>query len=677
MKINLYPKLAFDGVKKNSRLYIPYLVTCVLMVSIYYIIHFLGNSGVMKGMPGGGTATQMMQMGSVVMAIFGTIFLFYTQSTLIKGRKKEFGLYSILGMNKSSIGRVLFFETMIIWGISVIIGLIVGIGLSKLAELGFTKLIEVPTRYTFYISGTSVVSTIVIFTIIFFLIYINSVRQIRFANPTQLVTAGRAGEKPPKANLIVGILGLIVLGVGYYIALRIKQPLSALLWFFGAALLVTIGTYLILIAGSVILCKLLQKNKNYYYKTNHFVSVSSMMYRMKRNGASLASICILLTMILVMLSSTSALYTGSEECLDARYPNDIGAFACKYGYDEGVSDLSDRLENVLESVSEAHGAEVTNKVTYSTYSISGYLENSKLQIKLNSMTDMAFIDYDKVAQIQFLDKEVYNSVFGNDIDLNPGEVLVGTSKHVEIGDVFTIGETEFNVVGRIDDKIGDIDKTVESAASPTVFVIVNDVDSVAQQYIQYKDYDGEDMLAWFWYCRFDTGLDADGQVALAEELDTAFRDELDGFGFSNFYAESHEAERDDFVGTFGGLFFLGIMLSMIFLLSCVIIIYYKQVSEGFEDRANFEIMQKVGMTKREIRDSINSQMFTVFMIPIILAVVHLLVVLPIVNKLLMLFGLFNFPRLLITSGVCVLLCGVFYGVIYKITSNAYYRIVSD
>jgi putative ABC transport system permease protein len=254
---------------------------------------------------------------------------------------------------------------------------------------------------------------------------------------------------------------------------------------------------------------------------------------------------------------------------------------------------------------------------------------------------------------------------------------VGTSKHVEIGDVFTIGETEFNVVGRIDDKIGDIDKTVESAASPTVFVIVNDVDSVAQQYIQYKDYDGEDMLAWFWYCRFDTGLDADGQVALAEELDTAFRDELDGFGFSNFYAESHEAERDDFVGTFGGLFFLGIMLSMIFLLSCVIIIYYKQVSEGFEDRANFEIMQKVGMTKREIRDSINSQMFTVFMIPIILAVVHLLVVLPIVNKLLILFGLFNFPRLLITSGVCVLLCGVFYGVIYKITSNAYYRIVSD
>ena len=677
MKLNLYPKLAFDGVKKNGRLYVPYLVTCVLMVSVYYILHFLGNSGVMKGMPGGGTATQMLQMGTGVMSIFGAIFLFYTQSTLIKGRKKEFGLYNILGMNKRSIGRILFFETLIIWGISIVAGLIVGIGLSKLAELGFTKLIEVPTRYSFSISGSSVVASIITFTIIFFLIYINSVRQIGFANATQLVTAGRAGEKPPKANWIVGILGLLILGTGYYIALRIKQPLSALLWFFGAALLVTIGTYLVLIAGSVVLCKLLQKNKNYYYKTNHFVSVSSMTYRMKRNGASLASICILLTMILVMLSSTSALYTGSEECLDVRYPNEIGAFACKYGYDEGVVNLGKRLDEALKSVAEAQGAKITNNTTYYTYSISGYLENSSVQVTLNSMTNMAFIDYDKVAQIQFIDMDIYNRVFGNNVTLEPGEVLLGTAKNVEIGDVFIVGDTEFHVVGRIDDKIGEIDKTVEVAVSPTVFVIVNDVDSVAQQFAQYKDYDGEPMLAWFWYCRFDTGLDADGQVALAEELYNTLRNEFGGLGFSNFYCESHEAERDDFVGTFGGIFFLGIMLSIIFLVSCVIIIYYKQVSEGFEDRANFEIMQKVGMTKNEIKDSINSQMFTVFMIPIILACLHLAVILPIVNKLLMLFGLFNMPRLLITSAVCVILCGVFYAIIYKITSNAYYRIVSQ
>ena len=677
MKINLYPKLALDGVKKNSRLYIPYLVTCVLMVSVYYILHFLGNSGVMNGMPGGGTATQMMQMGTVVMSLFGAIFLFYTQSTLIKGRKKEFGLYSILGMNKRSIGRVMFFETLIIWAISVVAGLTVGIGLSKLAELGFTKLIEVPTRYTFSISGSSVVAAIITFTVIFFLIYIDSVRQIGFANPTQLVTAGRAGEKPPKANWIVGILGLIILGTGYYVALRIKQPLAALLWFFGAAILVTIGTYLVLIAGSVVLCKLLQKNKKYYYKTNHFVSVSSMTYRMKRNGAGLASICILLTMILVMLSSTSALYTGSEECLNMRYPNEIGAFACKYGYDESLDDLGNRLDDILKTVSESQGAEVTNNVTYSTYSISGYLDNSSLQITLNSMSEMAFIDYDKVAEIQFLDQEVYNRVFGNDVSLAPGEVLVGASKNVEIGDVLTVGDTEFNVVGRIDEKVKDIDKTVEVAVSPSLYVIVNDVNSVAQQFTKYEDYDGEPMLAWFWYCRFDTGLDADGQVALAEELDNTLSAELEGLNFSNFYCESHEAERDDFVGTFGGLFFLGIMLSLIFLVSCVIIIYYKQVSEGFEDRANFEIMQKVGMTKKEIKDSINSQMFTVFMIPITLACLHLLVILPIVNKLLMLFGLFNFKRLLITSAVCVLLCGLFYGVIYKITSNAYYKIVSD
>ena len=303
--MSFYIKLATDGMRKNGRLYTPYLVTCMLMVAVFYILHFLGNSGVMEGMPGGHTATDMMQMGTYIMTVFGLLFLFYTQGVLIKGRKKEFGLYSILGMNKSNIGKIIFFETVITWAIAVIGGLAAGIGLSKLAEMGFTKMIEVPTRYTFSVSMTSVVMTLIVFTVIFFLIYLNSVRQVRFSSPIELVRADKAGEKPPKANWIVGVPGLVILGAGYFIALRIQQPMAALMWFFVAVILIIIGTYLVLIAGSVILCRVLQKNRNYYYRTNHFISVSSMAYRMKRNGAGLASICILLTMILVMLSSTS------------------------------------------------------------------------------------------------------------------------------------------------------------------------------------------------------------------------------------------------------------------------------------------------------------------------------------------------------------------------------------
>ena len=676
MKAGFYPKMAVVGMRKNGRLYVPYMITCILMVAMFYILHFLGFSGVMNGMAGGGTATDMVAMGSYIMAIFSTIFLFYTQSTLIKGRKKEFGLYSILGMNKRNIGKIIFWETAITGVISIVVGLLAGIGLSKLAELGFTKLIAVPTRYEFSVSGSSVVTTLILFTVIFFFIYLNTVRQVRFANPIQLINAGKAGEKPPKANWVVGILGLLFLGAGYAIALKIEQPISALMWFFVAVILIIIGTYLCLIAGSVIMCKLLQKNKKYYYKTNHFVSVSSMAYRMKRTGASLASICILLTMILVMLSSTISLYTGSEQCLDARYPNEIGAFACKYGYDETLPSQGERLDEILMKTAEENGATVTNNYTYFVYSISGYFENDRLEVNLNSLTDMAFIDYDKVAQIQFLDDDDYNRIFGHNVKVNPGETILGTAKKISIGNEVTIGDVSFKVAERFDDRVSEIDPMAAGAASPTIYMIVDDVEEVAKNFIQYKDYNGEPMLAWFWYCRFDTGLDDEGQIALAETLAGKVKEELQGKGFSNYYCESHEAERGDFVSTFGGLFFLGIILSIIFLVSCVVIIYYKQISEGFEDQARFGIMQKVGMNDDEIKKSVNSQMLTVFMIPVIFACVHLAVVLPIVNKLLMLFGLFNFGLLLICAAVCVLICGLFYAAIYKVTSNAYFRIVS-
>lgn len=676
MKAGFYPKMAVGGMRKNGRLYAPYMITCILMVAMFYILHFLGFSGVMNGMAGGSTATDMVAMGSYIMAIFSTIFLFYTQSTLIKGRKKEFGLYSILGMNKRNIGKIIFWETAITGIVSIVVGLLAGIGLSKLAELGFTKLIAVPTRYEFSVSGSSVVTTLMLFTVIFFFIYLNTVRQVRFANPIQLISAGKAGEKPPKANWVVGILGLLILGTGYAIALKIEQPLSALVWFFVAVILIIIGTYLCLIAGSVIMCKLLQKNKKYYYKTNHFVSVSSMAYRMKRTGASLASICILLTMILVTLSSTTSLYTGSEQCLDARYPNEIGAFACKYGYDETLPSQGERLDEILKTTAEENGATVTNNYTYFVYSISGYFENDRLEVNLNSLSNLAFIDYDKVAQIQFLDDDDYNRIFGHNVKVNPGETILGTAKKISIGNEVTIGDVSFKVAERFDDGVSEIDPMAAGAASPTIYMIVDDVEEVAKNYIQYKDYNGEPMLAWFWYCRFDTGLDDEGQIALAETLAGKIKEELQGKGFSNYYCESHEAERGDFVSTFGGLFFLGIILSIIFLVSCVVIIYYKQISEGFEDQARFGIMQKVGMNDDEIKKSVNSQMLTVFMIPVIFACIHLAVVLPIVNKLLMLFGLFNFGLLLLCAAVCVLVCGLFYAAIYKVTSNAYFRIVS-
>lgn len=684
MKIGFYPKMAVSGMRKNGRLYLPYIVACILMVAVFYIMHLLGFSKMLENFQGSGTAREMLKLGTYIMAIFGTLFLFYTQSTLIKGRLKEFGLYSVLGMNRKNLGKIIFFESLITGFISIAGGLLIGIGLSKLAELGFRKMVGLDSSYKFIISGESILCTVIVYGLIFFLIFLNAVRQVRFARTINLINSDKAGEKPPKANWFVGILGLLLLGSGYVLALKIKQPLSALAVFFAAVILVIIGTYLVLIAGSVLLCRILQKNKSYYYKTNHFVSVSSMAYRMKRNGAGLASICILLTMILVMISSTSALYVNREETLNNQYPRHINLSAGNEGYSDSYGETTGKVMNGINKEVEDYGAKVTNSFSYITCSITGYFEDGKLRLDLDPikmidedpLKNMASIDYDKVTQVFFFDVDDYNRLTGNNESLSSGEILAGVVGKLQFGNELTIGDETFKVAKKLDHRQGNFKHTMKNLILSTLIVVVDDLGEVATRYNRYVEGSGEKMLEWEWYYAFDTDLDDDKQVILCSQLKDYVRDELYQQQFHAVRCESRVGERQDFVETFGGLFFLGILLSVIFLVSCVLIIYYKQISEGFEDQSRFGIMQKVGMTRENIKKSINSQMLTVFLIPIIFACMHLAAVLPIIHKLLQLFGHNNMPLLLICAGICVAVCGIFYAVIYKLTSNAYYRIVS-
>ena len=675
MKAGLYPKIAADGIRKNGRLYIPYFITCILMVALFYIMHMLGFSGMLSNFEGASTASDMLKLGTIIMAVFGTIFLFYTQSTLVKGRLKEFGLYSVLGMNRRNLGRIIFFETLISWLIAMTGGLIAGIGLSKLAELGFMRLIAVEVSYKFTLSVPSLVTTVIVYSVIFFLIYLNAVRRVRFASTINLIRSDKEGEKPPKANWVVGILGFVILASGYYIAIKIKQPLSALIWFFIAVILTIIGTYLVLIAGSVLLCRILQKNKKYYYKTTHFVSVSSMAYRMKRNGASLASICSLITMILVMISSTSALYINREETLMNHYPRHINAYASKYGYDKDYGEIAEKLKSSIVEKTREYGATAKNETYFFNYCLSGYFENSCLDLDINPMENFATIDYDKVAQVYFFDVDTYNRLTGENESLSEGKVIAVIDGKVDVNDELKIGKETFDVIKKTDNSKAKLRNAVSTNVVSTIYVIVDDVDKAASLYKDYKDPTGSPMLSWYWVYDFDIDLDEEHQTELGNKLNKLMHDELTSKRFVN-YCDSRVYQRNDFIKTFGGLFFLGILLSIIFLVSCVLIIYYKQISEGFEDQSRFGIMQKVGMTKENIKKSINSQMLTVFLIPIIFACMHLAAVLPIIHKLLQLFGHNNMPLLLSCAGVCVLICGIFYAVIYKLTSNAYYKIVS-
>ena len=674
MKAGLYPRIAADGIRRNARLYIPYFITCILMVAVFYITHFLAYSGILNDMPGGWTAGMILGFGPYVIGIFSAIFLFYTQSTLIKGRKKEFGLYSVLGMNKRNLGRIILYEMVLTWAAAMAGGLTAGIGLSKFAELGFTRMIDAPVDFTFRISGRSVLITMATFTAILFLIYLNTLRQIGFASAIELVASAKTGEKPPKANYFLGILGILITGAGYFIALRIKQPISAFIWFFIAVILVVIGTFLLLIAGSVLLCRLLQKNPKYYYRADHFVSVSSMAYRMKRNGAGLASICILLTMIFVTISSTSALYTNAEDCLSVRYPNDFRIYTGRYGYIDGSGEVAKRMKELITGTLDERGIEAGSFKDYSVYTIDGYFENDVLEADVSTMMN-GYIDYDKVVEVEFMDADTYNAITGSSVAPAPGQAIAGTTDGVKVGDKITIGSLTFDITDSIDGRVEDIDSTASIAVSPVIYLIVNDAESVAMDLSSYTDYNGTPMIGWFWYCMFDTPLAASDEIQLASDLSDLMRQELAPMEI-HFSCESRDGARSDFVSTYGGLFFLGILLSSIFLVSCVLIIYYKQISEGFEDRAGFEIMQKVGMTKKAIRKSINSLMLTVFLIPVVLACIHLAAALPIVHKLLMLLGLNNIPVLILTASVCVLVFGAFYAVIYKLTSNIYYKIVS-
>lgn len=676
MKTGFYPKLALDGIKKNKRMYLPYILTCIGMIMMQYIIGFLQYSDLLTSMPGAGTAQEMLEMGGWVIAIFAGIFLFYTNSFLIRHRKKEFGLYNILGMGKRNIGFILFWENLIISVFSVAIGLILGIAFSKLAELGFVNIVKGDVTFEFRISAAAITKTAMVFGIIFILLFLNTIRQVRFSSALSLLKSENVGEKPPKGNWFLGILGVIMLGAAYYIAVSIEDPITALTLFFAAVIMVIVGTYLIMIAGSVLFCRILQKKKNYYYKSNHFISVSSMVYRMKRNGEGLASICILATMVLVMISSTATLYIGSEDTLHTRYPRDIN-MDFHFVKPEALS--NDNIESIrsnIYEVADKYNVKPKNLNDYRFASVTGLLEGTAIETDMTKIDKLNMDTYSNVYTFYVIPLEDYNTWASANETLEPGEALLYTYRTNYNEDTIAFNNgASFKIKKHVDDFFGSGVSALDVIS--TIAIIVPDFNSAIAGINEFKDLNGNKMLQLCWTYNFDTGVSEEEQLALTDELtDTFHSPATEQKHFATAIVESLEEEKADYYGLFGGLFYLGILLSIIFIFATVLIIYYKQVSEGYEDQARFEIMQKVGITKKEIRKSINSQLLTVFFLPLLGAGLHLAFAFPILRKLLLLFNLNNVTLFAITTVVCFLVFALFYTIVYRITSNAYYKIVS-
>lgn len=542
--MSLYTRLAWDGIRKNKRLYLPYLLTCAGMVTLYYMMSELCGSPLLDSMRGGTSSRLVLGLGTWVIAIFSALFLFYTNSFLVRRRQREFGLYHVLGLGKRHIALLCAIETLLTAAIALATGLVIGIGLSFAVELGLRASIRAEVDFAFRVSGAVVAKTVLVYLAIFLLILLSTLVKVGRGTAVSLLRSESCGEKPPRANVLVAVLGAVLLAVAYGMAVSIQEPLQAMLLFFVAVTLVILGTYLLFIAGSVALCRALQKNKSYYYQSRHFVSVSSMTYRMKRNGAGLASICILATMVLVMLSSSACLYFGAEDSLNVTYPHEFSLTV--WARD---AEALPKLEAVLDAAGAPYGVEIWRR-----------------------------------------------------------------------------GEVEQN---------------------------------------------GEEVI---WSGQFDTGLSREQQLALGGAIGEALNDPDTTQGFSrSFRAEA----ADEFYGTYGSLFFIGIVLSVLFICAAVLIIYYKQLCEGYEDQPRFAIMQKVGMTAPDIRRSVNSQLLTVFFLPLAGAALHMAFAFPMIRRVLLVFSLNNTALFVATALISLAVLSVVYTLVYRATSNAYYRIVKS
>ena len=680
MRANLYPKLAWDGIRKNKRFYLPYILTCIGMVMMFYIIHYLAAMPTLKEMPGGDSMTMVLGFGFWVIALFAVIFLFYTNSFLMRRRQKEFGLYNMLGMGKNHLSILLLWENGILFSVSMVGGLLSGILLSKLAELFMIMLMGGEATYTLRIDPKAFRDTWTIFIPVFAMIFVKGLIQIRRSSAVNLVKSDTVGEKPPRANYVLGIAGILILAGAYYIALSIKSPLIAMAWFFLAVCMVIVATYLLFISGSVMLCRLLQKNKRYYYKPNHFVSVSSMVYRMKRNGAGLASICILCTMVLVIMMGAGSLYVGQEESLNTRYPHEFAAsvdFLTEGETKRYSEEKADYFYAQVDEVLNSYDVTPENAEQVLSTTATGMLKDRALILDPSTVDAANTETMEYVTQIYLIPLSAYNQCMGTDKTLNSGEVFLHCVRRTYDAPVITLSDgTVLTVKEHLTDMMGSGEAAMQII--PSMFIVTDDIEAVMESFNkELGSMSGEYKCRLEVSYSFDVDLSEEQQMELGEAIRERVR-ELDYTGDGGFYSYNvacKAEERADFYGLFGGIFFLGIFLSILFLAATVLIIYYKQVTEGYEDEARFEIMRKVGMTAKDIRKSINSQMLTVFFLPLVTAAVHTAFAFPIVQKLLAIFNLRNTALSLMVTGVAIVIFGIFYGVIYKITSNAYYSIV--
>lgn len=674
----LYPKLAWQGIRKNAEMYLPYLLMGILMVGVSYIMNYLTRPALMGALSMGGTTLMVLQMGKIVISVFSVIFLYYCNSFLIRRRMKEFGLYNILGMGKGNIARVMLWETLLTALLVFAGGLLLGLSLSRLVEMALINLLHadytVPMEL-FYPDGVTWV--LLLFGGIYVLILLANLLRRRLSNPVALLKSENTGEKPPKANWFFGLIGLLILLSAYYVAAVSQSPLEALIFFFIAVLMVIVATYLLLVSGSVTLCRMLRRNKRYYYQTRHFISVSAMAYRMKRNGAGMATICILCTMVLVILTSTVCLYGGTDSMVDAICPQDINLTIGLEARDgEENWKRLDAMQQMALDVTEEMGLTPENITSQRALVATGKVQNGDYGI----ITDADSLKAN-VLELTVYPLSVYEQATGETVTLADRELLYASFKTNEtFSSMSFYGSAPYRMIHAEKELPKRLLSADYRSAWGCLVVFTNDAEAFRSEITALVgEKSGEAMMMDRLALHFDLASEADTDTQ--EKLVKTLRSEAmkltgkDFYGMSSLSVDTRSLCRRDYLSLFGGLFFLGMVLGPLFSIAAVLIMYYKQICEGYEDAERFAVMRKVGLTDAEIRRSVNSQVLTVFFAPLLMAGLHMLFAMPMIRLILGAFGLHN-DSLFYGIGIgCYVVFAVIYALMYLLTSRRYYRIV--
>lgn len=645
-----YPRLACLSIQKNKQYYFPYILAGILMCSMTYIMNFLNASTIVSSMTGGATMQTMFGFGMIVVSVFSAFFLFYANSFLVKIREKELGLYAILGMNRGNIICLVLIESLLVMCSVIAGGLLLGVVLSKLVELVLFTLCHAKVSTGFYFNFDLIANVAVWFVGIYTILFVYSGIRIQAKSALHLMHSTSYGEKAPKANMVFALIGVVILSVAYYMAVTIESPLKALQTFFIAVLLVIVATYILFTVGSVALCKVLEKNKNYYYSPNHFVSVGTMRFRMKRNGAGLASICILITMVMVVASVSFSAYTGIQDSVNRGFPKDV---LVEVGTDKDVEKLRDLFQQFIQE-NNAHMVD-GNYVHYR-------------ETIFGSFTKKGYVSSNDFTMDRFtvIDLNTYNQLAKQNESLNDDECLLVSKSNVDY-QTFQLDQNQPLKVKEIvkESLLPDANTITDTS----VTLVVKDLDMLTYQ-------EGtQDTLSYFANVEDGYTIDRD---ALIQKIGFLMKNSemANTLDFSYMYSvETKQAALEAYYTLFGGIIVLGGLLSVVFLASAVLIIYYKQIVEGLEDAERFRVLRKVGMEDAQIKKTINAQILLVFFMPLALAGLHLICAYPMISKLMVLFTITDMTLIKVVTCITFVMIGVFYGIVYKLTSHTYYKII--